>query len=124
VDDLNRAELFYRDVFGFATMVSDERLRALAVPGGQVLLLFKKGASLRATDPNMGPVAPHDGDGQLHLAFAVPAADLPEWEATLAGRGVAVESRVRWPRGGQSVYFRDPDGHLVELVTPGCWPIY
>ena len=22
------------------------------------------------------------------------------------------------------VYFRDPDGHLVELATPGLWPNY
>ena len=26
--------------------------------------------------------------------------------------------------GGESLYFRDPDGHLLELVTPGLWPNY
>lgn len=26
--------------------------------------------------------------------------------------------------GGESVYVRDPDGHSVELVTPGLWAIY
>jgi catechol 2,3-dioxygenase-like lactoylglutathione lyase family enzyme len=31
---------------------------------------------------------------------------------------------VRWPRGGESIYFRDPDGHLVELATPGLWDNY
>jgi hypothetical protein len=26
--------------------------------------------------------------------------------------------------GGASLYSRDPDGHLLELITPGCWAIY
>ena len=36
--------------------------------------------------------------------------------------GIAVEGRTTWSRGGISIYFRDPDGHLVELATPGLWP--
>jgi len=35
-----------------------------------------------------------------------------------------VEGRVDWPAGGKSVYFRDPDGHMLELATPGLWRIY
>jgi catechol 2,3-dioxygenase-like lactoylglutathione lyase family enzyme len=27
-------------------------------------------------------------------------------------------------RGGQSIYFRDPDDLLVELATPGIWEAY
>jgi catechol 2,3-dioxygenase-like lactoylglutathione lyase family enzyme len=114
VEDLARSVRFYQTVLGLELMVSEgERLRAMGVAGRQVLLLFRKGAS-----------EDHDGDGRLHLAFAIPAASLPEWEKRLADCGVAVESRTTWPRGGQSLYFRDPDGHLLELATPGVWPIY
>jgi len=60
----------------------------------------------------------------LHVAFSVPADALAGWESRLAGMDVAIESRVFWERGGQSIYFRDPDRNLVELVTPGCWQIY
>jgi hypothetical protein len=35
--------------------------------------------------------------------------------------GVTVEKEVEWPRGGKSLYFRDPAGNSVELVTPGVW---
>jgi hypothetical protein len=35
-----------------------------------------------------------------------------------------VESKVVWPLGGHSLYFRDPDNHVVELATPGIWSIY
>jgi catechol 2,3-dioxygenase-like lactoylglutathione lyase family enzyme len=42
----------------------------------------------------------------------------------LAEHGVGIESEVQWDLGGTSLYFRDPDGHSVELATPGVWPIY
>jgi len=99
-------------------------MRALDVAGRQVLLLFLKGASDRPNPVPGGVVPPHDADGRMHLAFAVPADDLPAWEGRLGELGVAVESRVQAPRGGTSLYFRDPDGHLVELATPGIWEVY
>jgi catechol 2,3-dioxygenase-like lactoylglutathione lyase family enzyme len=34
---------------------------------------------------------------------------------------VVIEQKVEWPRGGKSIYFRDPAGNSVELVTPGVW---
>ena len=71
-----------------------------------------------------GVLPPHDGSGQQHFAFSVPASDLQAWEQRLEENNVVIESRVTWPRGGRSIYFRDPDGHLVELITPGCWAIY
>jgi catechol 2,3-dioxygenase-like lactoylglutathione lyase family enzyme len=49
---------------------------------------------------------------------------LGAWEQRLADAGIAIESRVRWGLGGESLYFRDPDNHLVELATPGTWPSY
>jgi catechol 2,3-dioxygenase-like lactoylglutathione lyase family enzyme len=70
-----------------------------------------------------GWIPAHEGSGRLHFAFAVAAEDLAAWEAHLAGEGIEIESRVDWPRG-RSVYFRDPDQHLVELVTPGLWANY
>jgi catechol 2,3-dioxygenase-like lactoylglutathione lyase family enzyme len=124
VEDLDRAERFYVDLFGFERMVGDERFRALDVQGRQVLLLFLKGGTTQAITFEGGTIPPHDGKGTTHLAFAIDADQLTGWETALHAAGVAVESTVVWPRGGRSVYFRDPDGHLLELVTPGCWPIY
>ena len=42
----------------------------------------------------------------------------------LAACGIAVESRVVQTHGGTSLYFRDPDGHSLEVATPGLWPNY
>ena len=118
-DDLERAEKFYTELFGFEVMVEDHRIRALRVCNGQVLLLFKRGASL--TDDQ---ISKHDGRGPLHLAFAIAEADYTAWEARLAERHIAIVERKEWERGGRSLYFRDPENHLLELATPGVWPNY
>jgi catechol 2,3-dioxygenase-like lactoylglutathione lyase family enzyme len=124
VDDLDRASRFYEETFGLTRIEGDDRFRAYSVGGRSVLLLFKRGASNRVTQLPGGTLGPHDGSGPLHLAFSISAEDLPLWEKLLVERGIAIETRIRWPRGGTSIYFRDPDKHSVELATPGVWSIY
>jgi catechol 2,3-dioxygenase-like lactoylglutathione lyase family enzyme len=124
VDDIERSLAFYRDLFGFDVVFHSERAAGLDVAGQQVLLLFARGATTEPVVSERGTIPPHDGDGHLHMAYAIPADSLDDWEKTLASKGIAVEARYHWPRDGRSVYFRDPDGHVIELVTPGCWPTY
>jgi catechol 2,3-dioxygenase-like lactoylglutathione lyase family enzyme len=125
VDDLDRASRFYENLFGLSRIIEgDARIRAYSVGGRSVLLLFKRGASNRTTQLPFGTMGPHDGSGSLHVAFAILSADLSDWEARLAEKKIAIEGTVHWPRGGTSLYFRDPDNHLVELATPGVWTIY
>ncbi len=124
VDDVGRSAEFYTAIFGFERLVGDDRFCALSVAGRQVFLLFKKGGTREAIEIPGGVIPGHDGEGRQHFAFSIPAEDLAAWESRLAAHGVEIESRVEWPRGGKSIYFRDPDGHLAELVTPGCWAIY
>jgi catechol 2,3-dioxygenase-like lactoylglutathione lyase family enzyme len=124
VDDLDRARAFYQDVLGLAAMTSDARFAALDVGGRNVLLLFRRGSTLEPVHLPGGTIPPHDGSGPLHAAFAITADELPAWEKRLGEHDVAIEGRTDWPRGGKSIYFRDPDRHLLELVTPGVWTIY
>jgi catechol 2,3-dioxygenase-like lactoylglutathione lyase family enzyme len=124
VDDLDRAGAFYAGLLELAPLYADERLRAFAVGTTSVLLLFRRGASLATVTMPGGTIPPHDGSGPVHVAFAITADELAPWEERLRERGIAVEGRTDWPRGGRSIYFRDPDGHLLELATPGLWRIY
>jgi catechol 2,3-dioxygenase-like lactoylglutathione lyase family enzyme len=124
VTDLDRSQAFYQRLFGFPVFTRDGRMCALGAPGAQVLLLFRRGGSVRASPTPGGTIPPHDGEGRLHLCFAIPATELPAWEQRLAMQGIDIESRVEGPRGGVSIYFRDPDGHSLEVATPGLWPNY
>jgi catechol 2,3-dioxygenase-like lactoylglutathione lyase family enzyme len=124
VDDLDRASHFYEDVLGVSLLTADARFRAYDAGGRSVLLLFRRGATLDTVRLSGGTIPPHDGHGPLHVAFAIRAGDLDGWERSLAEKGVPIEGRTAWPSGGESLYVRDPDGHLLELATPGLWSIY
>jgi catechol 2,3-dioxygenase-like lactoylglutathione lyase family enzyme len=124
VDDLDEARSFYADILGLRELYRDGRMCAFAAGTVNVLLLFRRGGSLDTVTMPGGTIPPHDGSGPLHVAFAVRKEELPRWEEHLGRHRVAIEGRTDWPRGGHSVYFRDPDGHLLELATPGLWAIY
>ena len=117
VDDLDRAERFYRDVLGL-TVIGREAGRHVffRVGDGDVLLLFN------ADETSKGLHLPaHGARGPGHFALGIDADALVDWRRRLADHGVAVEAEVEWPRGGRSLYFRDPAGNSVELITPGLW---
>ena len=124
VDDLERARDFYEAKLGLAPLLKTTTLFAYDVGGESVLLLFQRGKSLQTQASANGSIPPHDGHGPLHIAFAIDETELAAWEGKLEQLGIAVEGRMRWDRGGRSLYFRDPDENLLELMTPGIWRIY
>ena len=124
VDDLRRAQRFYEDILELSPVFTDGRLRAYDVGGRSILLVFERGSSIETVTLPGGTIPGHDGRGPLHCAFAVSADELSGWKERLAAHGIQIEGCMNWPHGGKSIYFRDPDGHLLELATPGLWPIY
>ena len=124
VADLPRARDFYQKLFGYQVMNSDARFCAFNVGVGQVLLLFLRGSDPHGSVLSFGTIPPHGTSGAAHVGFGVPAESLAAWRNRLTEHGVAVESTFAWPSGGTSIYFRDPDGNLLEFLTPGVWPNY
>ena len=116
VNDIERSTKFYRDLFGFNVVATGDRLVALEAGKSQLLLLFKKGASAQL------PKGATDGDGELHLAFSISSEEFSDWKEMLIHRNIVIEEEKMWDYGGKSIYFRDPDRHLIELATPGVWP--
>jgi catechol 2,3-dioxygenase-like lactoylglutathione lyase family enzyme len=117
VDDLDRVESFYRDVLQLAVLGKEPGRHVFFRVGDTgVLLAFLADATLR------GDLLPaHGARGPGHFALGIRAGSLGVWRERLAAHGVPIEKEVQWPRGGRSLYFRDPAGNSVELLTPGLW---
>ncbi len=119
--DLKRTAEFYREVFGFKALVDTPRLVAFEIAARSVLLVFQAGATEDDVVDARGKIPGHDGVGRLHLALSIAKEGLDAWRKRLIERGIEIVGEYRWPRGGVSLYIRDPDGALVELATPGLW---
>jgi catechol 2,3-dioxygenase-like lactoylglutathione lyase family enzyme len=116
-EDLSAAEAFYRDVLGLVVMGREAGRHVFFRVGEASLLLVFNPEACRK-----GDVLPaHGASGPGHFALGVPAGSLDRWRRRLEEKGVVIEKEVTWPRGGQSLYFRDPAGNLVEIITPGIW---
>jgi catechol 2,3-dioxygenase-like lactoylglutathione lyase family enzyme len=123
-DDLPRSVHFYQEQLGLRLLETRDRLCVFSVADKQVLIVFRSGGALNPIPTPGGFIPPHDAAGRLHVAFAVSKEDFAAWEKRLGVCGIPIESRVSWQAGGQSLFFRDPDNHLLELATPGLWEVY
>ena len=123
-NDFPRPIRFYQEQLGLRLLESGERLCVFSVADKQVLLIFRGGDKLQPVPTPGGLIPPHGAAGQLHLALAISKDDFATWENYLIAQGIEIESKVEWPAGGRSIYFRDPNNHLVELATPGIWEVY
>jgi catechol 2,3-dioxygenase-like lactoylglutathione lyase family enzyme len=51
--------------------------------------------------------------------MGLPANGTSSAATRLQALAVSIKGETEWPHGGMSFYFRDHDGHLVELATCG-----
>jgi catechol 2,3-dioxygenase-like lactoylglutathione lyase family enzyme len=115
VDDIETTTRFYERALGFTR----ELFRG---PDGQPRYALKFGRQKinlqdRATETPTKALHPTFGSGDFCLIAAVP---LDEVVAHLRSENVAIEAGPVPRRGAlgalRSVYFRDPDGNLVEVA--------
>jgi catechol-2,3-dioxygenase len=115
-DDLNAAKAFYQNIMCLAFMSEEPGRHVFFRVGNSVLLVFDPVTTLRGEI-----LPPHGAKGPGHFAMGIRAEALDAWRAWLQENSVAIEQEVTWPRGSRSLYFRDPAGNAVELITPGLW---
>jgi catechol 2,3-dioxygenase-like lactoylglutathione lyase family enzyme len=122
--DVAATAKFYGTVLGLKAMLETPRLVAFDAGRHSVLLVFQEGATSKDLATDEGVIPGHDGKGRLHVALGIAPDSLADWRERLAAHGIAILSETRWNGGGTSLYFHDPDGHVVELATPGLWANY
>jgi catechol 2,3-dioxygenase-like lactoylglutathione lyase family enzyme len=117
VDDLDATERFYRDIFDLRVIAKEPGRHVFFQVGtSSVLRAFIAEATIKASEKT-----PHGAKGPGHFAMGIDAQSLDAWRKKLQENSIAIEDEVTWPQGGRSIYFRDPAGNSVELVTPGVW---
>ena len=116
-DNLAAMEVFYTEVLGLSVIRKEaERHVFFRVGAGHVFLVFKADTTLQGDT-----LPPHGAKGPSHFALGIAADAYDAWRRHLTANCVAIEHETTWPLGGKSMYFRDPAGHLAELITPGVW---
>jgi catechol 2,3-dioxygenase-like lactoylglutathione lyase family enzyme len=126
VDDLQRALRFYRDGLGLPTkgVVADEyegsdaeaagAIVLFKLAGGLILSLYPRGEL--AKDARIAPSRRASGEFSIgHIVRERSQVDALLAQAQGAGATLTDEAHER-PWGIYSGYFRDPDGHLWEII--------
>jgi catechol 2,3-dioxygenase-like lactoylglutathione lyase family enzyme len=123
ISDLDRAVKFYRDVLGLR-LIADKyfeggRGAALQVGAGpSVLLLFRADLTLQG-----GMLLAHGTTGAGHVAFRIEASEIAAWRERLRAHGVTIEQEFAFGDNPPSIYFRDPDGNVLELAVKTIWAL-
>ena len=116
-EDLAAAEAFYAQVVGLPLLGREEgRHLFFGVGTANMLLVFDPRATIVG-----GVMTAHGAHGPGHVALGVETNSLDAWRERLARHDVAIEKEIAWPRGGRSLYFRDPAGNSIEIITRGVW---
>jgi catechol 2,3-dioxygenase-like lactoylglutathione lyase family enzyme len=132
VEDLERALAFYRDGLGFAsngiigTEWRDERTGAngavvlFDLDGGLILSLYPRSDLAKDAAISIGPAQ----SGEFSLGQLVNSRrEVDELLERAEAAGAAITPAHDRPWGIYSGYFRDPDGHLWEVIwNPGRIP--
>jgi catechol 2,3-dioxygenase-like lactoylglutathione lyase family enzyme len=126
VDDLERALTFYRDGLGLPTkgVVAEEyagsdteaagAIVIFKLAGGLILSLYPR--TELAKDARISPGPPASGEFSIgHIVGSRSEVDALLAKAQSAGATLTGEAHER-PWGIYSGYFRDPDGHLWEVI--------
>lgn len=106
VSDLARSRKFYIDLLGMTVAHENDRQCFLHCGNGQQVALFAAhgyGAELRP------------GSEINHMAMRLESGEYAEVKARLEAEGIEVSGRAADP---YCIYFQDPDGHRLQVITP------
>ena len=122
--DLDAAERFYSGVLELTVVARAAERHVFFRCGAAMLLVFDpERTAASAGQVNGTPVPAHGARGAGHVCFRIAADELDAWRERFARADVAIEAEITWPRGGSSLYVRDPAGNSVELAPASIWSI-
>lgn len=120
--DLFNMKKFYAGILGMPVVQEEEGKMVFLQAGKNMLLIFNPDKTGTDNDrlPTHGAPTP---PSSVHFAMEIEEGDYSGWKDLLVRNRIAIEKEVNWNGRAKSLYFRDPAGNLVELITPGEWPV-
>ena len=120
--ELKEMKDFYMNKLGL-DFVSEENGRHVFLKAGKsMLLIFNPESTLNdsiSIFPIHGAITP---PSIVHFALEINTADYEKWKDLLSKKQINIEKELKIGNS-KSVYFRDPSGNVVELITENAWPI-
>jgi catechol-2,3-dioxygenase len=120
--ELKEMKDFYMNKLGL-DFVSEENGRHVFLKAGKsMLLIFNPKSTLNdsiSIFPIHGAITP---PSIVHFALEINTADYEKWKDLLSKKQINIEKELKIGNS-RSVYFRDPSGNVVELITENAWPI-
>jgi len=111
VSDLDRAERFYTEVLGLPVVQRFGRHQILLRCGAQMLALFEReDLPSRQVDRIDNPL------GTGHHAFKILPDDFQAMQKLFTVQSIPTYGPIDWG-DHDCLYFLDPDGNLLEIVT-------
>ena len=120
--DLESMKNFYTGILGLPVIQEEQDKLVFLKAGKSMLLIFDP----VRTKANSGSLPAHGAPtppSSIHFALEIEEQDYHANKQILIDNNIAIEKEVNWNNDAKSIYFRDPAGNLVELITPGGWPV-
>jgi catechol 2,3-dioxygenase-like lactoylglutathione lyase family enzyme len=128
VGDLDAMRTFYRDRLGLEVTVDDEERGRVhfGLRDGQLILARAEGEDGSPAWPGLPPPLLTGADpagrvparhGPVHFALEVGRRGLVARGEQPRSEGLDVRGPFRWPSGRLSIYFRDPERNVAELIS-------
>ncbi len=120
--DLESMKNFYAGILGLPVIQEEQDKLIFLKAGKSMLLIFDP----MRTKTNNGSLPAHGTPtppSSIHFAMEIEEQEYHASKQLLIDNNIAIEKEVNWNNHAKSIYFRDPAGNLVELITPGGWPV-
>jgi catechol-2,3-dioxygenase len=120
--DLESMKNFYVGILGLSVIQEEGDKLIFLKAGKSMLLIFDPLRTSINNDklPTHGAMTP---PSSIHFAMEIEEQEYQPYKELLTRNGIAIEKEVKWNSNTKSLYFRDPADNLVELITPGGWPV-
>ena len=120
--DLESMKKFYSGILGLS-IIQEERDKLLFLKAGKNMLLIFDPLRTSVDNHNLPRHGAMTPPSSIHFAMEIEERDYQRCREILTRNDIAIEKEVKWSNNTNSIYFRDPAGNLVELITPGGWPV-